>query len=156
MSWRAIMPSCGLPSKSNSGHVFQIVGDSFTRRVRQPGELIECGAGCAASITDEPWGEMVQIRVRMGLHTGVLKVNEASTEMPYSGYSTLAFTQRIMSVAYGGQILLFGNDHRELLEGLLPAEVTLHDLGKHHLKDLLRPIHLYQVTTSDLPASFRR
>src|SRR6185436_1138846 len=102
---------------------------------------------------DEPWGEMVQIRVRMGLHTGVLKVNEASTEMPYSGYSTLAFTQRIMSVAYGGQILLSGVT-RELLEGLLPAEVTLHDLGKHHLKDLLRPIHLYQVTTSDLPASF--
>ena len=36
----------------------------------------------------------------------------------------------------------------------LPFGVSLRDLGKHRLKDLLRPVHLYQLVIVGLPADF--
>jgi predicted ATPase/class 3 adenylate cyclase len=139
--------------ESNSGRVFQIVGDSFSAAFDNALNALNAALDGQRRLRDEPWGEIKPIYVRMGLHTGVVKITEGSMEMPYSGYSTIAFTQRIMSAAYGRQILL-SQVTRELLEGLLPPDVTLRDMGEHRLKDLLHPIHLYQVTTSDLPAEF--
>jgi predicted ATPase/class 3 adenylate cyclase len=139
--------------ESNGGHVFQIVGDSFSAAFEDALNALNAALDAQRRLRDQPWGEMKPIQVRMGLHTGVVKITQGSMEMPYSGYSTLAFTQRIMSAAYGEQILLSGVT-RELLEGLLPPEVTLRDMGKHRLKDLLHPIHMYQVTTADLPTDF--
>ena len=39
---------------------------------------------------------------------------------------------------------------------LLPAGSGLRDLGEHHLRDLGRPEHLYQLVHPDLPADFPR
>jgi predicted ATPase/class 3 adenylate cyclase len=139
--------------ESNSGHVLQIVGDSFSAAFDNARDALNAALDAQRDLRDEPWGEITPIRVRMGLHTGMVKITEDSRGMPYSGYSTMAFTQRIMSTAYGGQILLSQVTH-ELLEGFLPPGVTLRDMGEHRLKDLLHPIHLYQVTVSDLPADF--
>src|SRR5687768_6328950 len=58
-----------------------------------------------------------------------------------------------MSAGHGGQILLSGAT-RELVRDALPAETELLDLGEKRLKDLLRPVHLYQLTTSGLPTTF--
>src|SRR5262249_20797699 len=101
----------------------------------------------------ELWGETGPISVRMGLHTGMAEIVEETTGGPYTGYSTFATTQRIMSAAHGGQILL-SHVTRDLLEEFLPSDVTLLDVGEHRLKSLLRPIHLYQVAAADLPAGF--
>jgi predicted ATPase/class 3 adenylate cyclase len=139
--------------ESNGGHVLQIVGDSFSAAFEDALHALHAALDAQRRLHKEPWGEITPIRVRMGLHTGMVKITEGSMEMPYSGYSTLASTQRIMSAAFGGQILLSGVT-RELLDGLLPADVTLRDLGEHRLRDLLYPIHLYQVIASDLPADF--
>ena len=43
---------------------------------------------------------------------------------------------------------------RDLIESRLPFGVSLRDLGKHRLKDLLRPAHLYQLAIAGLPADF--
>jgi predicted ATPase/class 3 adenylate cyclase len=139
--------------ESNGGYVLQIVGDSLSAAFEDALHALQAALAGQRGLRDEPWGASTPIRVRMGLHTGMAKFTEVSREMPYSGYSTLAFTQRIMSAAWGGQILL-SQVTRELLEGLLPVDVTLRDLGEHRLKDLLYPIHLYQVIASDLPADF--
>jgi predicted ATPase/class 3 adenylate cyclase len=139
--------------ESNSGYVFQIVGDSLSAAFDNALNALNAALQSQRDLRDEPWGEIKPIQVRMGLHTGMVDITDGSMEMPYSGYSTLAFTQRIMSAAYGGQILLSGVT-RELLERLLPADVTLRDMGEHRLKNVLHPIHLYQVITADLPANF--
>ena len=139
--------------EANSGYVFQIVGDSFSAAFDNARNALNAAVGAQRGLRDEPWGEIKPIQVRMGLHTGMVDITDGSMETPYSGYSTLAFTQRIMSTAYGGQILLSGVT-RELLEGLLSADVTLRDMGEHRLKNVLHPIHLYQITTVDLPADF--
>src|SRR5262249_9633101 len=61
--------------------------------------------------------------------------------------------QRIMSAAHGGQILVSQSTY-ELTRDNLPEHTQLIDMGERHLKDILRPEHLYQLTTSDLPSSF--
>ncbi len=138
---------------ANHGHVFQIVGDSFSAAFHNAVDALRAALDGQRNLRAEAWGETGPILVRMGLHTGMSKTTEDTAGMPYSGYATLASAQRIMSAAHGGQILL-SQVTRDLLRDLLPADVTLLDAGEHHLKDLLRPIRLYQVATSDLPRDF--
>jgi hypothetical protein len=83
-------------------------------------------------------------------NTGTAKLNE---DGQYSGYATLASTQRIMSAGHGGQILLSGAT-RELVRDTLPPNTELFDLGEKRLKDLLRPEHLYQLNIAGLPSLF--
>ena len=52
---------------------------------------------------------------------------------------------RIMAAGHGGQVLVSGTT-RALLDG-----VELVDLGPHRLKDMLEPIHLYQLGIDGLP-----
>jgi predicted ATPase/class 3 adenylate cyclase len=135
------------------GHVFQIVGDSFSAAFDTATNALKAATDAQRLLHEEAWSPE-PIKVRMGIHTGAAQVAEdSSIEGPYAGYATLAMTQRIMSAAHGGQILLSQTTH-DLVREQLPPDVTLHDMGEHHLKDLLHPIHLYQVTAHDLPADF--
>jgi predicted ATPase/class 3 adenylate cyclase len=139
--------------ESNHGHTFQIIGDSFCAAFHNALDAVNAALDGQRNLRAEDWGETGPILVRMGLHTGMAKTTEDIMGMPYTGYATLASTQRILSAAHGGQILL-SQVTRDLLRDLLPSGVTLLDAGEHHLKDLLRPIHLYQVAASDLPGDF--
>ena len=67
--------------------------------------------------------------------------------------STLSHTKRLMSTAYGGQVLLSGATEA-LLREQLPQGVTLLDLGQHRLKDFDHAEHIFQVVTADLPTDF--
>jgi len=60
---------------------------------------------------------------------------------------------RICAAGHGGQILL-SQTTRELVAEDQAEGILLRDLGEHRLKDLARPLHLYQVVASDLPADF--
>ncbi len=86
----------------------------------------------------------------MGIHTGTAHLND---ENQYSGYATLASTQRIMSAGHGGQILISGATC-ELVRDILPDDSELLDLGEKQLKDLLRPGHIYQLNVSGLISTF--
>jgi len=93
------------------------------------------------------------IKVRMGIHTGSAQLNDTSAPTIYTGYATLATTQRIMSAGHGGQVLLSGAT-RELVRDALPANTELVDLGEKRLKDLLRPEHIFQINIEGLPSTF--
>jgi hypothetical protein len=84
----------------------------------------------------------------MGLHTG-------EPSLVGEGYVGLDvhYTARIMQAAHGGQVLLSQTTH-DLIEYELPFGVSLRDMGKHRLKDLQRPAHLYQLVIMNLPADF--
>ncbi|HEX6482055.1 MAG TPA: LuxR C-terminal-related transcriptional regulator, partial [Ktedonobacteraceae bacterium] len=60
---------------------------------------------------------------------------------------------RIMSAGHGGQVLLSQTTF-SLVEQDLPEGVSLRDLGEHRLKDLGRPMCLFQLVIADLPANF--
>jgi hypothetical protein len=135
--------------QAQNGYVFQIVGDSFAASFHSAGDALNAALAAQQLLQNEAWAP-APIKVRMGIHTGAAQLND---DNQYSGYATLASTQRIMSAGHGGQVLLSGAT-RELVRDMLPRDSELQDVGVKRLKDLLRPEHLYQLNISGLPTSF--
>jgi predicted ATPase/class 3 adenylate cyclase len=139
--------------EAHHGFIFQVVGDSFSAAFDTATNALKASTEAQRLLHNEAWSP-APIKVRMGIHTGAAQLAEdSSIEGPYSGYATLAMTQRIMSAAHGGQILL-SQITCDLVWEQLPSDITLRDMGEHRLKDLLYPIYLYQVTAADLPTDF--
>ena len=84
----------------------------------------------------------------MGLHTGEGAVAADS----YVGLDVHR-AARVANSAHGGQVLISGATHA-LVDGALPDDIALKDLGVHRLKDLERPEHLYQLVIDGLPDEF--
>jgi predicted ATPase/class 3 adenylate cyclase len=141
-----------LSIQAQNGYIFQIVGDSFSAAFHSAIDALAAALTAQRSLQSEAWTP-APIKVRMGIHTGTSHLNETSAPTVYSGYATLATTQRIMSAGHGGQILLSGAVH-ELVRDMLPSDSELQDLGEKRLKDLLRPEHLYQLNITGFPTTF--
>ena len=135
--------------QAHEGYVYQIAGDSFCGVFASSIDALSAALDAQQRLHDEVWSP-APVKVRMGMHTGTVKLND---ENVYTGYATLALAQRIMSAGHGGQILLSGATC-ELVRDSLPGNAELVDLGERRLKDLLRPEHLYQLTGLGLPSSF--
>jgi predicted ATPase/class 3 adenylate cyclase len=130
------------------GYVFQIIGDAFCAAFHTVKDGLNAALDAQRKLQAEAW-DKTPVKVRMGLHTGAAELEEAG----YRGYLTMARVQRVMSTAYGGQILL-SNASAELIRGELPDGITLRDMQENRLKGLLNPEHLWQVVVADLPQDF--
>ena len=100
------------------------------------------------ALITEHWGETGPLRVRIGIHCGEAEQRGGD----YFG-TTVNRAARIMAAGHGGQVLLSASAAALAVERL-PAGTALLDLGEHHLRDLGRPEHLYQLVHPDLPADF--
>jgi len=139
--------------QAQNGYLFQIVGDSFSAAFHSTIDALHAALDAQRQLFHEVWASAA-IKVRMGIHTGAAQLADDPTiEGPYSGYATLAFTQRIMSAAHGGQILLSQGTY-ELTRDELVDGGQFTDMGEHHLKHILRPVRLYQLNAPDLPSHF--
>jgi class 3 adenylate cyclase len=139
--------------QAQNGYLFQVVGDSFSAAFHSARDALNAALEAQRSLHHEAW-VYTPIKVRMGIHTGAAQLaDDPNTEGPYSGYATLALTQRIMSAAHGGQILLSQSTY-ELTRDELVEKSQFMDMGEHHLKSILRPVHLYQSNAPDLPSNF--
>jgi predicted ATPase len=85
----------------------------------------------------------------MGLHTGSAERHDTD----YRGYLTMAKVQRVMSAAYGGQVLL-SNTTAELARDQLPERVTLRDMKESRLKGWTTSERLWQLVAPDLQQDF--
>ena len=135
--------------QAHEGHVYEVAGDSFCAAFSSAIDAVSAALEAQQSLHNETWSP-APIKVRMGMHTGTVKLNDKNA---YMGYATIALTQRIMSAGHGGQVLL-SEVTRELVRDSLPRNTELVDLGERRLKDLLRPEHLYQLNTLGLPSKF--
>jgi predicted ATPase/class 3 adenylate cyclase/tetratricopeptide (TPR) repeat protein len=138
--------------QKHNGFVFQIVGDSYSAAFHIASDALNAALDAQRLLYGENWSP-APIRVRMGIHTGAAQLEINSSASRYSGYSTIALAQRIMSAGHGGQILLSRTVY-DLTRDKLPAYMQLVDMGEHSLKGILRPEHLYQLTVPDLPSKF--
>ena len=140
--------------EAHNGFVLRITGDSFSAAFHSAGDALCAALTAQRALVQEPWSP-APIKVRMGIHTGTAQADAdaASGEIHYSGYTTLALTQRIMSAGHGGQVLLSRTAH-ELTREDLPPQAQLMDIGECTLKDILHPEQLYQLTAADLPSEF--
>jgi predicted ATPase/class 3 adenylate cyclase len=141
-----------LAIEAHHGFIFQNAGDSFSASFQQAGDALHAALDAQRLFFREIWSP-APLTVRMGIHTGPAHLEDDSNEKRYSGYTTLALTQRIMSAGHGGQVLLSQASRDSALDNL-PARVQLLDMGKRRLKDFLRAEHLYQLSVPDLPAEF--
>ncbi len=108
------------------------------------------GAGAClegqTALNDEAWGETGPLRVRMGIHVGEAQRRGGDFFGPAVNRAA-----RIMAAGHGGQVLLSGVAAESATDGL-PAGAGVRDLGKHRLKDLSRPEHIFQLVHPALPA----
>jgi predicted ATPase/class 3 adenylate cyclase len=138
--------------ESHNGFIFQVVGDSYAVSFHNANDALNTALQAQRNLHNENWNP-APIKVRMGIHTGAAQVQIDNKENKYSGYATLALTQRIMSAGHGGQILLSQATY-ELVRDRLPENAGLIDMGERRLKDILRPEKIYQLNVPDLPNEF--
>lgn len=140
-------------AKNNQGHVFQIIGDAFCIAFHTAADAVNAALEAQRRLQREAWNP-APVRVRMGIHTGsVFSKGWDDIGGGYSGYIPLAHVQRVMSAAYGEQVLL-SDSAAKLLDELLPDGITLLDVGEHKLKGMVRAERLWQLAASDLPREF--
>jgi predicted ATPase/class 3 adenylate cyclase len=140
--------------ESNNGFIFQIVGDAFHSAFGNSEDAFKAAVEIQINLANEKWDEAV-ITVRIGIHSGYAEWNGKD----YMGYITLARTARVMSAAYGGQILV-SNDAYANLDLPKPGlgkeveDFSFRDLGERRLKDVIQPIRLYQIVGPGLREDF--
>ncbi len=127
--------------EAHNGQVFQVAGDSFSAAFYSPNDALNAVLEAQRYLQNESWSP-APIKVRMGIHTGTAQLNSYPAQNPYSGYATLALTQRIMSAGHGGQILL-SNAIEALLRGQLPKQVDLRDMGEYKFKDVFQLVRVF-------------
>ena len=133
---------------THNGFVFQIIGDAFCGAFYTVRDGLNAAVDAQRRLQSENWGDTL-IRVRMGLHTGSAEWDGDA----YHGYLTLAKVQRVMSAAWGGQVLL-SNSSAELLQDEIPKGIALRELKEHRLKGLPALEHLWQVVSPELQQDF--
>lgn len=131
-----------------SGSVVGTQGDSFFVAFSNALDAIKAVVKTQRALAIHVWPGGVNVRVRMGLHTGKAQISSSN----YVGLDVHR-AARIVAAAHGGQVLLSQRTY-ELVKGNLPKGVTLRDLGEHRLKDLRQPKHLHQLVITGLPADF--
>ncbi len=132
----------------NNGFVFKITGDSFCCAFQNAEDAIKASVEAQKKLNSEDRKEAV-IKVRMGIHSGMAEWSGTD----YMGYITLARTARVMSAAYGGQILISEKAY-EIRKIEFLKDVSFRDLGNRRLKDLIQPVRLYQILSADIRADF--
>ena len=131
------------------GHEIDTQGDSFFVAFARASDALRCAIDAQRAITAWNWPDDLDVRVRMGIHTGEPVV----AAVGYVGMDVHR-AARIASTGHGGQILMSGTTH-DLVADELPADIRLQDLGTHSLKDIKTEIRLFQVTAAGLSDRFR-
>jgi predicted ATPase/class 3 adenylate cyclase len=123
-------------------------GDSFFVAFADATKAVGAAVTATRNLAAVAWPEGTQVRVRIGLHTGEGRLVDGD----YVGLDVHR-AARIAAAGHGGQVLI-SQSTRILVDGRLPADASLRDLGEHRLKDLSAPEHLYQLSIAGLPADF--
>ena len=128
--------------ETHRGHVFSTAGDAFAVAFGSVGAGIAAAATIQLRLLEADWPGP-PIKIRMGIHTGTAEERDGDYFGP-----VLNRAARIMSAGHGGQILL-----SSVTAGAsdLEGDLSLRDLGTHHLKDLDEPEHLFEIRHPDLP-----
>ena len=118
------------------------------RRSSDPGRRSGRPSPASARSQDHAWPTTTPLLVRMAIHAGDAEVRNDD----YFGPS-LNRVARVLAIGHGGQVLVSAAA-AALVADDLPAGATLLDRGEHHLKDLARPEHVYQLGAPGLATDF--
>ena len=123
------------------GRIFKHTGDGMCIAF----EGVDCAAKAVRGATEiqrrllaEPWGELGDLKVRMGLHAGPAERRGDDFFGP-----VLNRVARFMSAASGGQIVVSGAVRERAAPEL--DDIEFSDLGWHRFKGLTSPEHMFHV-----------
>jgi class 3 adenylate cyclase len=134
---------------ANRGFVFARMGDGMAAAFTTAGDAVTAAIAIKQALAEENWRTPSSLRARIGLHTSEAVIVDDS------GYASLPINRcsRLMSAAHGGQIVLSGATEA-LVRDQLPDRMQLIDLGEHRLRDLGRPMHVFQLGREDKAEEF--
>jgi len=135
--------------EAHNGSVVGTQGDSFFVAFSSAEDALNAAVQAQRALAAHKWTDGVNVRVRMGLHTGEPQISASES---YVGIDVHR-AARIAAAAHGGQVLISQTTY-DLVGSELPDGVTLQDLGEHRLKDLRQAKHLYQLVITGLPSDF--
>jgi class 3 adenylate cyclase len=95
------------------------------------------------------WTDGVEVRVRIGIHSGYPTSAKAGNYIGMDVHTA----SRICAVGHGGQIVVSANT-REAVNASEPDGVRFKTLGTHRLRGLPAVVPLFQVMAEGLPTRF--
>ena len=114
-------------------------GDAMFAAFPEAGAAVLAAIDGQRALLTHEWPEDGAVRVRMGVHTG--EAHLAGDD--YGGFDVNR-AARIAAVGHGGQIILSGTTHGLVVSNLSP-DLAFRKLGRHVLRDVPTPEHLFQV-----------
>lgn len=131
---------------ANHGRIIKTTGDGVFAVFTTAMDGINAASAIQRGLLQA--SDVLQLRVRMGLHTAEAELRDGD----YFGGS-INRAARIMSIGHGGQVLLSETTSLVVREHL-PADCDLLELGEHYLKGLARPEKIAQLVLPDMPKDF--
>ena len=135
--------------ESHGGAVFSTTGDGMAAVFASARDAVRAVLAAQAELTAEDWNKVTgPLAARMGLLTaeGVLG-GEHYLNQPLNRCA------RLMAAGHGGQALISGTTEL-LVRDDMPDGCGLLDLGEHRLRDLARPVRIFQLTAPGLRREF--
>ena len=134
--------------ESHGGTVVRTEGDALFAVFPEAGAAAAAAVEAQRSLVARDWPAGAVVQVRMGLHSG--EAHLAGDD--YGGFDVNR-AARIAAAGHGGQIVL-SDPTRALVASRLTGGVTIRDLGRHALKDVPEPEHLFQLDVPGLGTDF--
>jgi class 3 adenylate cyclase len=134
---------------ASNGKEVDTQGDSFFVAFARARDAVTAAADGQRALAEHAWPDGVDLRVRMGIHTGEPSVGDEG----YLGLDVIRGA-RICAAGNGGQVLV-SEATRALVDWDDLDGISLLDLGGHRLKDMKRPERLSQLVLAGLQTDFR-
>jgi predicted ATPase/class 3 adenylate cyclase len=128
--------------EAHGGFVFATTGDGMGAAFSRAGDAVAAALTAQRDLRETAWPAGVEMRVRMGLHTGEAHERDGDYFGPPVNRAA-----RVMAAANGGQVAV-SSVTRALVQ--LPG-VEFLDLGAHTLRGIPDQIQLFGITSIELP-----
>jgi class 3 adenylate cyclase len=133
---------------AHDGVVFKTIGDAFCAAFARPEDAVGAMLDAQRALAAEDFSAVDGLRVRAAIHTGTTDERDGDYFGP-----AVNRVARLLAIGHGSQVLVSGVT-ADLVQGDLPSQASLRDLGEHRLRDLARPEYVYQLVAPDLAAEF--
>jgi predicted ATPase/class 3 adenylate cyclase len=132
----------------HGGYVFKTIGDAFCAAFGRAEDAIAAVHDAQHALAAEDFSAVDGLRVRAAIHTGTSDERDGDYYGP-----AVNRVARLLAIGHGGQVLVSGVA-ADLVQGALPPQASLRDLGEHRLRDLARPEYVYQLLAPGLASEF--
>jgi YVTN family beta-propeller protein len=135
--------------QDHRGHEVDTQGDSFFVAFANARDAVLAAVDGQLALVSHSWPDGVELKVRMGIHTG----QAVASDGRYTGLAVHR-AARIGAAAHGGQVLVSQATQTLIEDEEDDLHIFLRDLGTRRLKDLDRPVRLYQLAAEGMQVEF--